>query len=95
MERTVLFKRFMWFFGVILISLILESFNPIPAYAIPAFARKYNADCSMCHYPAAPRLNSFGHEFRRAGYRTPEEFNKDQDISKVGDFLAARTRVRY
>ncbi len=95
MKRTVLLKRFMWFFGVILISLILESFNPIPAYAIPAFARKYNADCSMCHYPNAPRLNSFGHEFRRAGFRTPDEFSKDQDISKVGDFLAARTRVRY
>lgn len=95
MERKVLFKRFMWFFGVILISLILESFNPIPAYAIPAFARKYNADCSLCHYPNVPRLNSFGHEFRRAGFRTPDEFNKDQDISKVGDFLSVRGRARY
>lgn len=95
MERGFLFKRFIWFFGMILISLILESFNPIPAHAIPAFARKYNADCSMCHYPNVPRLNSFGHEFRRAGYRTPEEFNMDQDITEVGNFLAARGRARY
>lgn len=63
--------------------------------AIPAWARKYNADCSMCHYPVVPRLNSFGQQFRRAGYRTPDEFNKEQDVTKVGDFLSARTRVRF
>ncbi len=63
--------------------------------AIPAWARKYNADCSMCHYPVIPRLNSFGQQFRRAGYRTPDEFGKDQDVTKVGDFLSARTRARF
>lgn len=63
--------------------------------AIPAWARKYGADCSMCHYPAIPRLNSFGQQFRRAGYRTPDEFGKEQDVTKVGDFLSARTRVRF
>lgn len=63
--------------------------------AIPAWARKYGADCSMCHYPVIPRLNSFGHQFRRAGYRTPDEFNKDQDVTKVGDFFAARLRARF
>lgn len=63
--------------------------------AIPAWARKYNADCSMCHYPAVPRLNSFGQQFRRAGYRTPDEFNKDQDVTKAGDFLAVRLRTRF
>ena len=65
------------------------------AEAIPAWARKYNADCAMCHYPVVPRLNSFGHQFRRAGYRTPDEFNKEQDVSKVGDFLSVRTRARF
>jgi hypothetical protein len=63
--------------------------------AIPAWARKYNADCSMCHFPVIPRLNSYGHQFRRAGYRTPEDFNKDQDVTKVGDFLSARLRGRF
>lgn len=63
--------------------------------AIPAWARKYSADCSMCHYPVIPRLNSFGQQFRRAGYRTPDEFNKEQDVTKVGDFLSARTRARF
>jgi hypothetical protein len=63
--------------------------------AIPAWARKYNADCSMCHYPVVPRLNSFGHQFRRAGYRTPDEFNKEQDVTKVGDFFSVRARARF
>lgn len=65
------------------------------ARAIPAWARKYNADCSMCHYPVVPRLNSFGQQFRRSGYRTPDEFNKDQDVTKVGDFFSTRLRGRF
>ncbi len=62
--------------------------------AIPAWARKYNADCAMCHYPVYPRLNSFGQQFRRAGYRTPVEFNKDQDVTKIGNYLAGRLRTQ-
>ena len=64
------------------------------AHAIPAWARKYNADCAMCHYPTYPRLNSFGHQFRRAGYRTPVEFGKDQDITKIQNFLAGKVRAQ-
>lgn len=64
------------------------------AHAIPAWARKYNADCAMCHYPTYPRLNSFGHQFRRAGYRTPVEFGKDQDISKIQNFIAGKVRAQ-
>ncbi|TKB77940.1 MAG: hypothetical protein E8D45_05140 [Nitrospira sp.] len=63
--------------------------------AIPAWARKYNADCAMCHYAAFPRLNSFGLQFRRMGYRTPTEVNKDQDVSNVGNFLAGRLRTQF
>lgn len=78
---------------VILAGMLLATVRE--AKAIPAWARKYNADCAMCHYPVVPRLNSFGHQFRRAGYRTPDEFNKEQDVSKVGDFLAVRARARF
>lgn len=63
--------------------------------AMPAFARKYNADCAMCHYPVVPRLNSFGQQFRRAGYRTPTEFKKDQDVTNVSNFLSARVRTQF
>ena len=62
------------------------------ASAIPAFARKYNADCAMCHYAAYPRLNSFGLQYRRMGYRTPNEINKDQDVANINNYLAGRIR---
>src|SRR3972149_993274 len=78
---------------VILAGVLLATVRE--AKAIPAWARKYNADCAMCHYPAAPRLTSFGHQFRRAGYRTPDEFNKEQDVTKVGDFISVRARARF
>ena len=64
------------------------------ASAIPAWARKYNADCAMCHYAAYPRLNSFGLQYRRMGYRTPNEVNKDQEISNVNNYLAGRIRAQ-
>ncbi len=63
--------------------------------AIPAWARKYGVDCSMCHYPAVPRLNSFGQKFRWAGYRMPDEFGKEQDVTRVGDFFSTRVRTRF
>ena len=39
-----------------------------PAYAIPAFARKYSLPCSACH-EAWPKLNNFGQVFRDNGYQ--------------------------
>lgn len=63
--------------------------------ALPAFARKYKADCAMCHYPVVPRLNNFGQQYRRAGYRTPGEFNKDQDFLNVNNMVAGRIRSQF
>ena len=63
--------------------------------AIPSFARKFNANCAMCHYPAVPRLNSFGQQYRRAGYRTPAEFNTYQDMTKVNELFAGRMRTQF
>jgi mono/diheme cytochrome c family protein len=42
------------------------------ARAIPAFARKYNVDCTYCH-TAWPQLNRVGYMFRLHGYRMPWE----------------------
>ena len=83
-------------FGLVILA--IAALTPVrESQATPAFARKYNADCAMCHYPHPPRLNSFGQKFRWAGYRTPTEFNKDQDVTKLGDFLATRltTQLAY
>lgn len=38
------------------------------AEAIPAFARKEGAECTLCHV-AFPKLNSFGYEYKQRGYR--------------------------
>lgn len=90
MNRNLLISLALIF--VVLVGAILSTVQE--SEAIPAWARKYGADCSMCHYPVVPRLNTFGQQFRRAGYRTPEEFNKDQDVSNVGHYLAVRARTR-
>jgi hypothetical protein len=79
----------------VVLGVLVVAATPRRSEAIPAWARKYGTNCALCHYPNVPRLNSFGHRFRRAGYRTEDEINKAQDIAKIGDFAAMRARVRY
>src|ERR1017187_2972168 len=43
-----------------------------PAFAIPAFARKYGMPCSACH-EAWPKLNNFGQVFKDNGYQLMNE----------------------
>ena len=42
---------------------------PRKGNAIPAFARKYNFACNVCHVPGFPKLNDFGNLFRDQGYQ--------------------------
>jgi len=58
------------FFKVAYMTLLLLLFmqaNKINA--IPAFARKYQISCQVCHSPAIPRLKPFGDEFAGNGFR--------------------------
>ncbi len=55
------------FFGL----LLLVSF-PREAKSEPSWARKYNAQCTLCH-TIYPRLNRTGYVFKRLGYRFPSE----------------------
>jgi hypothetical protein len=83
---------------IILALVVLEAIVlavPQESHAIPAWARKYNADCGMCHYAAYPRLNSFGLQYRRMGYRTPGEINKDQEIRDINNYLSGRIRSQF
>jgi hypothetical protein len=73
----------------------LMALFPSAASAIPAWSRKFDVPCATCHYPAPPRLNAYGHKFRRAQMRTPEEFNKEPEWKKVGNYVALRVRGRY
>jgi len=49
---------------------ILLVFTVNSANAVPAFARKYNANCSLCH-SNEPRLTPFGQRFLENGYQMP------------------------
>jgi hypothetical protein len=55
-----------------LLALILLGGACSTAYAVPAFARKYQTSCSTCHV-IFPKLNAFGEAFRLRGYRMPKE----------------------
>lgn len=62
--------------SVVLVALALIAFisyewsQLVPkANAIPAFARKYNFACNVCHVPGFPKLNDFGNQFRDHGYQ--------------------------
>jgi len=56
-------------------SFIGSSFFAPAAWALPAYARKYQLSCTTCH-TVYPQLNAYGHQFRRLGYRLPDEVNK-------------------
>ena len=52
--------------------------------AIPAFARKYQISCQVCHSPAFPRLKAFGDEFAGNGFRMTE-YKSPRYLIKTGD----------
>ncbi len=51
-------------------SLVTTSFLVESAQAVPAFARKYDVTCSVCH-TRQPRLNTYGQRFMENGYQLP------------------------
>ncbi len=67
--------------------------SAVHARVIPAWARKYNMNCSGCHYPTVPRLNASGLAFKWAGYRKPDEIGKNAEVKKIEDYLSARLIV--
>ena len=55
---------------VVLIEFVSVSVFMDSSEAIPAFARKYNLTCTVCH-TKPPRLNPFGEAFHMAGFQIP------------------------
>jgi hypothetical protein len=68
---------------------------PDESQALPSWARKYGVSCVVCHTPGAPRLNVTGHQFRKLGYRMPEEVGGDPKYKEIGEYLSMRGRARY
>ena len=67
------------------------------AQAIPAFARKYDFACSVCHVPSFPKLNDFGNLFRDHGYQlgTDQELPTYEGLTKGYWPVSFRTTVGY
>ena len=80
---------------VVFVAVLTFLFLPSTASAIPAWARRYDVPCSACHYPAPPRLNAYGHKFRRAQYRLSDEIDKEPEWQKLQNYLAARIKGSY
>lgn len=59
-------------FAWLAVSLMLFGLPGEKASGIPAFARKYQISCQVCHSPASPRLKAFGDDFAGAGFRMTE-----------------------
>ena len=59
-------------FGSMMFLLFLILSSPHEAKSEPSWARKYNAECTLCH-TIYPRLNRAGYVFKRLGYRFPSE----------------------
>lgn len=62
-------KRYKYNKAASLALLILFLIPENKVISIPAFARKYQISCQVCHSPATPRLKGFGEEFANNGFR--------------------------
>ncbi len=82
-------RRWIGLFAVGLIATILATllslFVATQAQAIPAFARKYDVNCTACH-TAPPILNTYGQRFLENGYQLPgTEDGGSTGKKKLGD----------
>lgn len=65
------------------------------ARVIPPWARKYNMNCSGCHYPTVPRLNARGLRFKWAGYRMPDEIGEAMEVKRIAEYFGVIGIVEY
>lgn len=64
------------------------------ASAMPQWARRYGVSCSVCH-TTVPSLTQAGYQFRRAGFRMPDEVGQDAKFANIGDMYSARIREEF
>ncbi len=80
--------------SMFLVLLTLGVFTPRNAWSIPSFARKEKADCALCH-TTVPRLNEYGFNYRKAGFRDPSDIGKELGDFNYADVYSARVQARY
>lgn len=64
------------------------------ASALPQWARRYGFECGVCH-TTVPRLNQFGYNFRRAGFRLPDEYDQEAKFAGLKDITSAKVTSQY
>ncbi|MFI5303933.1 MAG: hypothetical protein ACHQYP_03960 [Nitrospiria bacterium] len=83
------------YFLILMVSLIGFMFTYVSdANAIPAFARKYDVACTLCH-TTFPKLNDFGVNFRDNGYQMGADSDLPTNLEKGYFPLSFRTTVGY
>ena len=71
--------------GITLLAVMVLLIIPVKrADAIPAFARKYQISCQVCHSPAIPMLKPFGDEFAGNGFRMTD-YESPRYFIQTGD----------
>jgi len=68
----------------LLVTILFFIIPAKPGNAIPAFARKYQISCQVCHSPAMPRLKPFGDDFAGNGFRMTE-YESPRYFIQTGD----------
>jgi hypothetical protein len=69
--------------SVLIAALALPLLAPADADAVPAFARRHQLSCTVCHDPF-PRLKPFGEEYAGNGFFLPED-DPDRNYTRDGD----------
>lgn len=69
----------------IAVALIFTAVLAFDAEAIPAFARKYNMSCKVCHAPF-PKVKPYGEDFAANGFQLPGK-EPPRYAKKTGDDL--------
>ncbi|WP_242346569.1 hypothetical protein [Anaeromyxobacter terrae] len=72
--------------AVLVMAIVAALAIPVPAEAIPAFARRYRFSCTTCHAPF-PRLKPFGQEFGGRGFALDPGAEPARASIDVGDPL--------
>ncbi len=70
--------------AAIMTAMIIMLFPAGQLSAIPAFARKYQISCQVCHSPGAPMLKPFGDEYAGAGFRMTD-YESPRYFIQTGD----------
>lgn len=72
------------FYRILILSALTMISNCTWIHSIPAFARKYQISCQVCHSPAMPRLKPFGDDFAGNGFRMTE-YESPRYFIQTGD----------